>query len=183
MSKTTTATIALSVLLAMPAASQTRTVYVPGVAVIKPGSPPPEAQPQFRELNLESFLSAFNRGSATASIQRLAAFDTRGPMVITVFGPVPMVPGQVFRPEANTVSPNGVPEIIKYELSGDVVLTATLERLYGWLPDCAFSGAPPPEGTTLPQGRIPLPVFEGLFPADTVAASGDVIPFNPGPIT
>jgi hypothetical protein len=181
MSRTTTAVLVLAALFAMPGASQTRRVYVLGVKIFKPASPPLGAAPQFHSVVLWGFLSAFNKGTSTGSITKLAAFGTHGPLVIPIVTTVPIAPGQGFPPTASVDFAGDGLEIVKYELSGDVVLTATLERIHGSFPDCKFSGVEPSLGSSLPQGRIPLPVFEDLFPADAVVASGDVVPFNPGP--
>ncbi len=71
---------------------------------------------------------------------------------------------------------DGCVSIAELRVQDGVAVRNTLERTLLVGPDCI----PTPDGALVSQGRIPLPVFEGLHPAGTVAACGDVMPFNAG---
>lgn len=181
MSSRTILALAIGCLVARPAVSQIRTVYIPGIHVLRGVVPPPYADPQYSGLLLVSKLALYNVGTGDATFRRVSMYGTGGALpVVDTTGVVE--PGE--STSTDTTDSQHDLEMGKYELRGDIVATGSLEIVHEFSNAHCSPGYPFPN--PLPslepvQGRIPLPIFEELIPGGATAFSGDVVPFNPGP--
>lgn len=121
-------------------------------------------------------LSAFNAGQSTASLQLIAVY---GGWSLIPGGRTFEIPASTGLPidrwpagggnlwvASSTPGPLAVAEIIA---DPNVILNAAVERVasYYECPDTVTGGYPS-------QGRVSMPVFQGLFPANSTVVCGDV---------
>lgn len=166
--------------LAYPALAAERTVYVPTVRITRPAASPFGGDGEGWSFRLASHFMVFNFSPEQKSVTLTTWFDSRGGVhqehpAGTGFD---ISPGKAGLMNAGLCpdSGGGCVSIAEFRVEDGVAVRNTLERSYLVGAGCF----PVPTTGELSQGRIPLPVFEGLHPAGTIAACGDVMPFNAG---
>lgn len=155
-------------------------MYVPTVSVIRSTTPPTGSTDQGWLLRLDSNFMGFNLANEPKAITLVAWFDENGrhdgyPAGGSNF----LAPGKAGLMNAGVCSSlvgQGCVSIAQLRVGDGIAVRDTLERSLLVGPSCI----PLPDGGLVSQGRIPLPVFEGLYAAGTITASGDVMPYNAG---
>ena len=156
---------------AAEALAQTEHYYVPlvnavtGVEVISPGV----------AIYSEwvSSLSIFNGGNAEAGVQPVAIYGGFTLRAVPPYRLPPGIGGTIFRlplagfTQAPSPGPLGIAELV---VDPGMILTAGIERaqLHG---GCVGDGI---NFSLVSQGRSSIPVFRGLFPADSTVICGNV---------
>jgi hypothetical protein len=172
--------LSLLLLMACQAVAAERTVYVPTTHVLRPIASPSGGDGQGWSLRLGSHFMVFNSASEPRSVTLVAWYDQDGVKHegFPAGGASVLAPGKAGLMNAGFCDPpeTGCVSIAELRVEDGVAVRNTLERSYLVGAGCF----PVPTTGGLSQGRVPLPVFEGLHPAGTVAACGDVMPFNAG---
>jgi len=134
------------------------TLYVPGV--FASGRKSADMLGCDGTLTLASGLSAYNNGAGVASFSVAAAYDENGSRILAEH-PIQLRPGA--GTQLDTKPESSRLQILALRATEGVVVWPTLTRNVA----CDRGSVPS-------QGRVPLPTFTSLFPADAHAVSGDV---------
>jgi hypothetical protein len=163
-----------------PASAAERSVYVPTVRITRPTASPFGGDGEGWSFRLASHVMVFNLASEPRFAALVAWYDQDGVRhegfpagegdVLASGKAGLMSAGSCDSPETGCVA------IAELRVEDGVAVRNTLERSYLVGAGCF----PVPATGELSQGRVPLPVFEGLHLAGTIAACGDVMPFNAG---
>ena len=152
-------------------------VYVAGFQAVYwtwPPLPPPPGPS--KALAWVSRGMAFNVGQFPESILWTAVFGPNGRSTPSEPASVSALPG------AGVTLPGAMPSdpvFNEYDVPASIVVSGEVEKV-AWDAVCAADPGNPASPTlTLPQGRAPMPVYRGLFPAGARVLTNEMVLGNP----
>lgn len=119
-------------------------------------------------VTLGSRLTVYNNGSSSALVEPVAAYDAEGRRDLTGAAPINLAPGASAPVETSDLRSGSSLQIVALRTPSRVAFRPVLERSIRV------------DSQSVPQGRLPLPVFRDLVPAGIIAVSGDVKVFDAG---